>query len=112
MLHAVGIVSEYNPFHNGHLYHLQQAKVQTGADVSIAIMSGNWLQRGEPAIFDKWQRTKLALDNGIDIVVELPFFRLSNHPIYSHLGQLLWQQTCSAIGCRLARRTPALTIRS
>ncbi|MBV0929823.1 nucleotidyltransferase [Lentilactobacillus sp. IMAU92037] len=74
MLHAVGIVSEYNPFHNGHLYHLQQAKVQTGANVSIAIMSGNWLQRGEPAIFDKWQRTKLALDNGIDIVVELPFF--------------------------------------
>ncbi|EHO50924.1 nucleotidyltransferase [Lentilactobacillus kisonensis] len=74
MLRAVGIVSEYNPFHNGHRYQLQQAKLRTGADVTVAIMSGNWLQRGEPAIFDKWQRAAVALKNDIDIVIELPFF--------------------------------------
>lgn len=74
MLQAVGIVSEYNPFHNGHLYMLNQAKKETSADVSVAIMSGNWLQRGEPAAFDKWQRTRSALLNGVDLVVELPLF--------------------------------------
>lgn len=74
MLRAVGIVSEYNPFHNGHRYMLSQAKQTTGADVSVAIMSGNWLQRGEPAAFDKWQRTRMALLGGVDLVVELPLF--------------------------------------
>lgn len=70
---AVAIVAEYNPFHNGHLYQLTQAKQQTQADVVIALMSGNWMQRGEPAIFDKWQRARAALNHGIDLVVELPF---------------------------------------
>ncbi|MGM9902328.1 hypothetical protein A5844_002225 [Enterococcus sp. 10A9_DIV0425] len=69
---ACGIVVEYNPFHNGHLYHAQKAREQTGADVVIAVMSGNFLQRGEPAILDKWQRTQAAIHNGIDLVVELP----------------------------------------
>ncbi|PWG01021.1 nucleotidyltransferase [Levilactobacillus bambusae] len=72
MLHAVGIVAEYNPFHNGHRYQLLRAKEITGADVTIAIMSSNWLQRGEPALLDKWDRTKLALQNGVDLVIELP----------------------------------------
>lgn len=70
---AVAIIAEYNPFHNGHLYQLTEAKRQTGADVTIAILSGNWVQRGEPAAFDKWQRTRLALANGVDLVIELPF---------------------------------------
>lgn len=74
MLQAVGIVSEYNPFHNGHLYMLNQAQNETGADVTVAIMSGNWLQRGEPAAYDKWQRTRSALLGGVDLVVELPLF--------------------------------------
>jgi len=69
MLQAVGIVSEYNPFHNGHLYMLNQAKKETSADVSVAIMSGNWLQRGEPAAFDKWMvynnYLKPAINSGV-----------------------------------------------
>ncbi|MBS8263343.1 nucleotidyltransferase [Mesobacillus boroniphilus] len=76
---AVGVVVEYNPFHNGHLYHLQQAKEQTGADISIAAMSGNFLQRGEPALVSKWARTKMALEAGVDIVFELPYRFATQH---------------------------------
>ncbi len=67
-----GIIAEYNPFHNGHSYHLQETLKLTNPDLTIAVMSGNFVQRGEPAIFDKWVRTKMALLNGIDLVVELP----------------------------------------
>lgn len=69
---VVGMVVEYNPFHNGHLYHLNQSKKITGSDYSIAIMSGHFLQRGEPALFDKWSRAKMAVENGVDLVIELP----------------------------------------
>jgi tRNAmet cytidine acetate ligase len=69
----LGIITEYNPFHNGHLYHLFKAKEITGADYVVAVMSGNFLQRGEPAIINKWARTKMALDAGIDLIIELPF---------------------------------------
>ena len=72
-LKAAGIVVEYNPFHNGHLYHAKQAKKQAGADVLIAVMSGQFLQRGEPAFADKWTRTKMALASGVDLVIELPY---------------------------------------
>ncbi|WP_203642781.1 nucleotidyltransferase [Levilactobacillus andaensis] len=71
-LQAVGIIAEYNPFHNGHRYQIEQARAQTGADVVVAAMSGNWVQRGEPAVMDKWQRTQAALAGGVDLVVELP----------------------------------------
>lgn len=64
-----GIIAEFNPFHNGHRYLLSQA-----SGLKIVLMSGNWMQRGEPAIVDKWVRTKMALENGADIVCELPFF--------------------------------------
>lgn len=70
---AVGIVVEYNPFHNGHAYHVKKAKLETSADVVISVMSGQFLQRGEPALVDKWTRTKMALESGVDIVVELPY---------------------------------------
>ncbi|MGK0551365.1 nucleotidyltransferase [Enterococcus faecalis] len=70
---ACGVIVEYNPFHNGHRYHIKQARQQSGADVIIAVMSGNFLQRGEPAVIDKWQRAQAALANGVDLVVELPF---------------------------------------
>ncbi|WP_078430646.1 nucleotidyltransferase [Alkalihalobacterium alkalinitrilicum] len=70
---AVGVVVEYNPLHNGHLFHLQETKRITNGDVVIAVMSGHFLQRGEPAIVSKWQRTKMALAAGVDIVIELPY---------------------------------------
>jgi predicted nucleotidyltransferase len=70
---AVGLIVEYNPFHNGHAYHLQSAKETAQADVVVAVMSGNFLQRGEPALVSKWVRTKMALLNGVDIVLELPY---------------------------------------
>jgi predicted nucleotidyltransferase len=73
MMKAVGVIVEYNPFHNGHAYHLQAAKETSQADVAIAVMSGNFLQRGEPALISKWYRTKMALLNGVDIVLELPY---------------------------------------
>ncbi|WP_368251818.1 nucleotidyltransferase [Enterococcus sp. 2201sp1_2201st1_B8_2201SCRN_220225] len=69
---SVGIIVEYNPFHNGHAYHAKMARQKSGAEVVIAVMSGNFLQRGEPAIVDKWQRAEAALHNGVDLVVELP----------------------------------------
>jgi predicted nucleotidyltransferase len=66
------IIAEYNPFHNGHLYHIQKTKEVTMADKVIAVMSGNFVQRGEPALLDKVARTRCALQNGIDMVLELP----------------------------------------
>ncbi|WP_043933439.1 nucleotidyltransferase [Bacillus sp. EB01] len=72
-MNAVGIVVEYNPFHNGHLYHLHASKEISGSDIVIAAMSGNFLQRGEPALASKWARTKMALLNGVDIVFEIPY---------------------------------------
>ncbi|MFT8917924.1 MAG: nucleotidyltransferase [Oenococcus sp.] len=71
---SVGLITEYNPLHNGHLYHLQHAKELTGADIVIVLMSGNWVQRGLPAIVDKWQRAQAALSAGADLVFELPFY--------------------------------------
>lgn len=68
-----GIIVEYNPFHYGHVYHIQQARKKTNCDILIAVMSGHFTQRGEPAIINKWERTQYALKYGIDIVIELPF---------------------------------------
>ena len=68
-----GIIAEYNPFHNGHKYHLDQVKRLTGADAVVAVISGSVTQRGEIALCDKWSRAQMAVDNGIDLVLELPF---------------------------------------
>ncbi len=70
---VLGIVVEYNPFHNGHMYHLERAKEIVEPDYTVAVMSGNFTQRGEPAIVDKFARTEIALRCGVDLVVELPF---------------------------------------
>jgi Predicted nucleotidyltransferase len=67
-----GIITEYNPFHKGHEYHLKNAKSDTNADGIICVMSGNFMQRGIPGILDKWKRAEMALQNGVDLVLELP----------------------------------------
>ena len=67
----VGLIAEYNPFHNGHLYHIERAKEITGADSAIVVMSGNYVQRGAPAIMPKHLRAEVALEAGADIIFEL-----------------------------------------
>lgn len=69
---VLGLIVEYNPFHNGHLHHLQQSKLLAGAECTICVMSGNFIQRGEPAIINKWARAEAALMSGVDLVIELP----------------------------------------
>lgn len=71
-MHITGIVAEYNPFHTGHKYHIETAKKETQADGIVAIMSGSFVQRGEPAVYDKWTRAHHALLGGVDLVLELP----------------------------------------
>ncbi len=82
---ACGLIVEYNPFHNGHIYHLEQSRKISQADCLIAVMSGSFLQRGEPAIVDKFSRTKAALESGADIVLELPYaYSVQSSTLFSH----------------------------
>lgn len=75
---VLGITAEYNPFHNGHKYHIEESRRITGADCVVAVMSGYFTQRGEAAALDKWTRSRLAVANGADLVVELPFVYACN----------------------------------
>lgn len=72
MDNVLGIIAEYNPFHNGHLYHLEKSKKGTNSKYSIAVISGNFTERGIPSIVDKWSKAKMALSEGVDLVLELP----------------------------------------
>lgn len=92
---TVGLITEYNPFHNGHLYHLTKAKEITGADRVVVVMSGDFVQRGVPAIVDKFTRAHMALCEGADLVLELPciyatasaeFFALGAVSLLTKLG--------------------------
>ena len=83
---VLGIVAEYNPFHNGHLYQLEKCKEQSSADYTVAVISGNFTQRGEVAILDKWNRAKMAILAGVDLVVELPFYYACNSAEYFAKG--------------------------
>lgn len=92
---VVGIITEYNPLHNGHLYHIEETRRLSKCDVLICVMSGNFTQRGEPAMIDKFTRTRMALENKVDMVVELPFvfsvqsanmFAFTSVSILNHLG--------------------------
>ncbi|WRP08340.1 nucleotidyltransferase [Rossellomorea aquimaris] len=76
---ATGVIVEYNPFHNGHLHHLRETRIATSADVVVAVMSGHFLQRGEPALVSKWSRTRMALEAGVDVVIELPYCFATQH---------------------------------
>ncbi|MDN7226054.1 nucleotidyltransferase [Planococcus sp. N064] len=93
---AAGIVVEYNPFHNGHLHHAFQSRIESGADVLVAVMSGQFLQRGEPAFADKWARTEMALASGVDIVIELPYVYATAQASDFAKGAIA---LLSAIGC-------------
>ncbi len=82
---AVGIIAEYNPFHNGHLYHLQKVKELFPDHVIVLILAGHFLQRGEPSIINKWDRCKLAIQYGVDLVVELPYpFASQSADFFAH----------------------------
>lgn len=72
MSKVLGIVAEYNPFHNGHLYHLEKSKQDTNSNYTVAIMSGNFTQRGSTSLVDKWSKAEAAINSGIDLVLELP----------------------------------------
>lgn len=85
---VLGLIVEYNPFHNGHLYHLLESKKKSNSKYSVAIMSGNFLQRGEPAMIDKWTRAKMAVDNGVDLVIELPFVFATSSAEYFSSGAI------------------------
>ncbi|NLV63912.1 MAG: nucleotidyltransferase [Clostridiaceae bacterium] len=71
-MNVLGIVSEYNPLHSGHVYHIAASREKIGATHVVCVMSGNFVQRGEPAVVDKWARAKMALHSGVDLVLELP----------------------------------------
>lgn len=82
---TIGIICEYNPFHNGHIYHIKKIKELYKDSIIILVMSGNFLQRGDTSLINKWDKTKIALNNNIDLVVELPFvFATQSADIFAH----------------------------
>lgn len=94
-MRVCGIVAEYNPFHNGHKYQIEKIKEETNCDAVVAVMSGNFIQRGLPALFDKWTRTKMALQNGVDLVIELPVYYAVSSAEYFATGSV---STLNALG--------------
>ncbi len=72
MSKILGIIAEYNPFHNGHKYHLEENKKKSNSDYVVAVITGNYTQRGSCSIINKWQKAKMAKENGIDLIIELP----------------------------------------
>lgn len=92
----VGLITEYNPFHNGHLYHIQKAKEVSGADSVVVVMSGNYVQRGAPAIMPKHLRAEVALKAGVPVVIELPVCYATGSAEYFARGAIsLFEQ----LGC-------------
>ena len=86
-MNVLGLITEYNPFHYGHSYHLNFSKEKTQCDFSVAVMSSSFLQRGEPAIVDKWARAKMAIDSGVDLIIELPvFYSVQSAEIFAYGG--------------------------
>ena len=72
MARVLGVIAEYNPFHNGHLYHLQKSIGETESDYVVAIVSGNFVQRGNTSVINKWKKAEMALKSGVNLVIELP----------------------------------------
>ena len=96
---ACGIIAEYNPFHEGHIHHIAETRRSTGADCIIAVMSGNFVQRGEPAAIDKWARAEAAIRGGADLVIELPYlYATQSASQFAHGGiRLLQLAGCEAV---------------
>ena len=94
---AVGLVTEYNPFHHGHQHHLQESLKVSGAGVAVAVMSGHFLQRGMPAMLDKWVRTKMALACGVDVVLELPVVWACNSAPHFADGAVAILDACGGV---------------
>ena len=96
---VIGLIVEYNPFHNGHLYHIQEIDRLFEDNIKIAVMSGDFVQRGEPSLINKFEKTKIALSQGIDIVIELPaFYSTQSAEIFAKGSvNLLNQLSCSHI---------------
>lgn len=93
-MNVTGIITEYNPFHLGHLHHLKECKKNTNCNGVICVMSGNFVQRGMPAIMDKWERAKIAVKNGVDLVVELPLiFSISSAETFAYGAVALLEKT-------------------
>lgn len=93
-MNLTGIITEYNPFHHGHLHHLESAKKDTSCDGVICIMSGNFMQRGTPALLDKWSRAEIAVKNGVDLVIELPLiYSISSAEGFAHGACKILNQT-------------------
>ncbi len=91
---VTGIIAEYNPFHNGHKFHLEQARKTTGSDYTIVVMSGDYTQRGTPAIYSKYMRAQTALLAGADLVIEMPVFgSVSSAPDFAECGVKLLDST-------------------
>ena len=91
---TVGLIVEYNPFHNGHLHHLLESKQVTSSECAVAVMSGNFLQRGEPALLDKWTRAKMAVDNGVDLVLELAIYFTLQPIVFLTISALIYLDSC------------------
>lgn len=103
------IICEYNPFHNGHLHHIQEAKARSGADAILCVMSGNFVQRGEAAILEKGIRAKHAILAGADAVIELPtVFASANAELFAkgaiHLLSAIPEVTCLCFGAENAEK--------
>lgn len=95
-MNVLGIIAEYNPFHNGHRHHLQESLKIVEPDYTVCVMSGSFTQRGEPAMADKWSRAACAVENGIDLVLELPFAFACNNAEYFAVGAI---DVLNRLGC-------------
>jgi len=96
---VAGIIAEYNPLHNGHAYHIRKVKELTKADYVIVVMSGNFTQRGIPALMDKYSRAKMALKAGADLVLELPLCYSSGSAEYFASGAVALLDKLGMVDC-------------
>lgn len=96
---VLGLITEYNPFHNGHLYHLQESVKETNSTHSVAVMSGNFLQRGEAALIHKWARAEMAVKSGVDLVLELPTLYASSTAEWFAYGSVKLLDQLGIVDC-------------